>query len=587
MKIYRFRDCYLNPTERRVLKGGKFLELTPKAFDILLLLIENGNRIVTKDEILGKVWNGSFVEEGNLAVHISKLRRTLDETKNQPFIETVQGSGYRFVSDVKTVNGDEWQKRLTGEDHSFHPKSAPEWSLNSIAVLPLENESGDTEIEYLADGLTESFINSLSRLTNLKVIARNTVFRYKNKTAEARQIGETLDVATVLTGRIRVAKDNLLISIELIKVADDTQLWGTQFNQPFAKIFEIQENIILEIVEKLRVEINNASQKYNLNSITKNSESYKLYLKGKYFSDRWTLEDITKAIQCFERSVSYDPTNTHSYAEIVECYLALYLSDNLSYKNTLTKISPLLSVIDEFNQSSDSVQSILGAKKMFLDRRFEEAEKHLQSALYLNFNCSVARNRYLQLLIYLERFSEALKELNHLMIVDSLSVIFYQRVGRMFYYMNQFEKALVYLEEFFEIEPINYINLTLLGAALTELGEYERALKLFQNALDIQFNFEIISMIGYTQALAGNKNKAREIIRQIKSQSTANNQPSSKLARIYLALGEKETAYKFLEQSLEDDEADLIALKIDPRLRKIRNESRYKELISKVGLPNA
>src|SRR5215204_6272215 len=192
MKIYKFRNFYLNPAERQVIKGENCLELTSRTFDVLQLLLENGGDVLTKDEILGKVWNGNFVEEGNLAVHISKLRRLLDETKDQPFIETVQGSGYRFVAPVQRISQSDWEKRLSGINPLPPENVSHEWTFDSIAVLPLQNESGDVEIEYLADGLTESFINSLSRLPNLKVIARNTVFRYKNKISDAKEVGETL-----------------------------------------------------------------------------------------------------------------------------------------------------------------------------------------------------------------------------------------------------------------------------------------------------------------------------------------------------------------------------------------------------------
>src|SRR5215213_2071019 len=136
MKIYRFRNCYLNPAERRVLRDGKYLELTTKTFDVLQLLIENCGEIVTKDEILGKVWNGSFVEEGNLAVHISKLRRLLDETKNQPFIETVQGSGYRFVAPVHEISQNDWEKNTFQISFSTQANISREWTFDSIAVLP-------------------------------------------------------------------------------------------------------------------------------------------------------------------------------------------------------------------------------------------------------------------------------------------------------------------------------------------------------------------------------------------------------------------------------------------------------------------
>lgn len=173
-----------------MIRDGKRLELTPKTFDVLQLLVEKSGEIVSKDELLGTVWNGSFVEEGNLPVHISKLRRLLNDNKAEHFIETVQGSGYRFVSPVKVVSANEWQKSLPSKNGTQSVRTSTGFVFDSIAVMPLRNESNNPEIDYLADGLTESFINSLSRIPDLKVIARDTEFRYKNnKDAVQKRLG--------------------------------------------------------------------------------------------------------------------------------------------------------------------------------------------------------------------------------------------------------------------------------------------------------------------------------------------------------------------------------------------------------------
>jgi len=585
MKIYRFRKCYLNPAERRVIKDGKYLELTTKTFDVLQLLIENGGEIVTKDEILDKVWSGNFVEEGNLAVHISKLRRLLGETKNHSFIETVQGSGYRFVAPVHEASQSEWETALSDINPSSQNKHYREWTFDSIAVLPLHNESSDAEIEYLADGLTESFINSLSRLSNLKVIARNTVFRYKNKTADAKEVGETLGVGTVLTGRIRVIKDHLIISVELLKVADDTQLWGTHFNRSFTDIFEIQESIISEVLEKLKSEINNASKNHTINPITKNFESYRLYLKGKYLLDKRIEESIDKAVKCFQTSISHDPLNIHSYIEMIECYFTLYFSDYMAYSDTLDKINPILSVVSKLDQNIDVVQAMYGSKKMYLDWKFEEAETHFQSALALNTNCLIARYRYPLLLLIAGRFSEALQILQPLMSIDPSSVLSYKRASRFFYRIERFENALTYLNRILELEPNDYETLTILGSVLAELGNYDEALVVLLKSLNIQYNVETLSMIGYVNARKKDKDKALRTIKQIESKSTGNTQYSIKLARIYTALEEKELAFKFLEKAYSEHDVDLLGLKSDPRWNSISHELKFKELVLKIGLP--
>lgn len=582
MHVYKFRNCYLNIIERRVIKDGKYLELTPKTFDVLQLLVEERGEIVTKDKILDKVWKGSFVEEGNLPVHISKLRRLLDETKTEPFVETVQGRGYRFISPVQLVSEDVWQ-HLLDESPLHKDKTTGVFTFDSIAVLPFQNESNDLEIDYLADGLTESFINNLSHISNLKVMARNTVFRYKNKEVDAKEVGETLGVAAVLMGRIKVIKDNLMISVELIKVEDGTQLWGTHFNQPFSNIIDVQEKITFAVSEKLRLKINHARSPFT-KPFTQDSESYRLYLKGKYFLEKRSASDIHKAIELFQKSISYDPMNVLSYAEIVECYLLLHIFDHISRTDTLTKINPLLSVISELNQASETVQVMYGGIKMFLEWEFEEAVKHLRYALNINPNSVVAHYRYSHWLMLTGNFSETLKVLHQIMLIDPLSLLNYKRIGRLFYKMGRYENAIMYIKEALELEPMDYEALILLGVTLTEQGNYNEALITFQKSLDIHYNADTLSMIGYVYACEDKNEMAYQIIEQLESESKDNCKHAIKLARIYFALKDKEKAYNYLEQAFNQHELDLVTLNSDPRWKTISHEPRFKDLLRRVGL---
>jgi adenylate cyclase len=585
MSIYRFKNCLLHLGERRMIKNGNYLELTPKAFEVLQLLVEKGGKIVTKDEILSRVWRGSFVEEGNLPVHVSKLRRLLGESKAEPFIETVQGRGYCFVSPVSAVNEDEWRKHLPKNNDLPSPRISGEYKFDSIAVLPLQNETHDLDIEYLADGMTESFISSLSRLSSLKVIARNTVFRYKEFEVDAKEVGETLGVTAVLTGRVRVIKNNIFISVELVRVADGTQIWGDQFNQPFSEIVEVQEKITRTVSEKLKVQIHHILSPSALNYFTQDAESYRLYLKGKYFLEKRLVEDTSKAIECFNKSLSYDPTNILSYVEMIESYFALYNFDHISSKEALSKIKPLLRILSQLNQTVDVLQSMYGLVKMYLEWDFEAAEKHLQQALALNPNCVIAHYRYSSLLMIFNRFSEALEALHQIMLIDPLSLLNNKRIARLFYKMGRCENAIVYLKEALELEPNDYEALMLLGGSLTELGNYEEALALFQKSLKANFNIETLAMIGYANALAGNRAEARQIIRQIESFSNEHFNHAIKLARINVALGEKEKAYEWLEDAFNQHEIDMPTLNADPRWAKIRQEPRFRELMRRVGMP--
>src|SRR5687767_13554969 len=191
MQIYRFRDCLLNTAERSLFKENQYVELTTRTFDVLQYLVENSGRIVTKDELLGSVWNGNFVEESNLPVHISKLRKVLREKKTERYIETVQTVGYRFLSPVSRATNEEWRKGSAPSARELGQTETPPASLpsHSVAVLPLRNETGDPSNDYITDGLTESLINSLSVVQGLCAIARDTVFRYKSIDVDVKELG--------------------------------------------------------------------------------------------------------------------------------------------------------------------------------------------------------------------------------------------------------------------------------------------------------------------------------------------------------------------------------------------------------------
>ena len=376
-----------------------------------------------------------------------------------------------------------------------------------------------------------------------------------------------------------------MISVELIKVTDGAQIWGTLFNQPFSDIIQVQEKIIFEVSEKLKSEIGNTAKNSFANPVTNNAESYRLYLKGRYLSEKRSLEDTKKAVECFEKSVCFDPTNVHSYAEMIECYTWLHAVDQFSRTDTLIKIDQCLSSISKFNQSVDIVQTMYGGVKMYFDWKFEEAKDHLNYALKLNPNSLLARYRYSYLLTNLGRFSEALNELKQVMRIDPLSVVTYMRIGKLFYKMGRPESAIIYLKDALELDNTNWETLMILGSAFVETGNFQEALKIFGKCLSLYDEVEALSMIGYIKALEGNKKEALKIIQQIKSRSEINFNHPLDLARIYAVLGEKDLAYHFLESAFEQRVIVLIAIKADPRWRALSSDKKFKEIVTRIGLP--
>ncbi|MFN0139437.1 MAG: winged helix-turn-helix domain-containing tetratricopeptide repeat protein [Pyrinomonadaceae bacterium] len=586
MKIFKFRNCLLNSLERTVLRDGKRLDLTPKTFDVLQMLVERAGELVTKDEILGNVWNGSFVEEGNLPVHVAKLRRQLDGDRNNRFIETVHGGGYRFTANVEVVGDDVWQKQFAGFNRRKTDRQPEPDTFDSIAVLPLSNETNDVENDYLADGLTESLINRLSRTTNLRVMARDTVFRYKNKNTDAKEVGDTLGVAAVLTGRVKLVKDNLLIGVELVKVADGSQLWGKQFDQPFSDIIKIKDSIASTVTEQLRSRATRLAASPQNNAVTKNAESYRLYLKGKYFQETHTEKNLFKAIAYFRDSILNDSENVHSQVCIIEAYLTLYFFDYISYDDWEEKTSLFRKSVSELSQSVDVLQVIYAKVKMYINWEFDGVEEHIQAALNINRSCLAAHILFSEFCILRGRFDSALDSLEKVVEIDPLSTSTYKRIGRLFYHMREYDEAKMYLLDAIELNPADYETHFLLGMVLTGKGDHAGALKTFVTSLYLHHNFDTLAMIGYINALMGNADEANKVIELLKSKETNALKFSIKLARIYCALGHKKLAYKHLDLAYEEHEPDLLFLNTDSKFEPIKHETRFRKLVRNIGLPS-
>ena len=583
MQVYKFRNCLLNTLERSVLRENQYVEMTTKTLDVLQFLIENAGTVVSKDDILGNVWNGNFVEESNLPVHISKLRRSLDENKDSRFIETVQGIGYRFVAPVQSVSENEWQ--IACKDSRNLPSDFATANVHSIAVLPLRNESGDPNNEYLTDGLTEGLINSLSHIASLKVIARNTVFRFKNKNVDMSEVGDTLGVTRILTGRVRILGDNLAIGVELINADDSTQIWGGNYQRNVADLIAVLEEIAFAVAENLSSSTRLHRSKLFDNSLTRHPESYRLYLKGRYLLEKHSADDMYKALDFFKKSMALDSENIHSYTEIVECYRALYAYDYISYKEFLGVTKPLLAAASEGNQSIDVVQVMYCDLKM-LEWKFDEAAKYCRQALAINPNCLKGRLRHSDLLLQSRNFTAALEQLERIMIIDPLSALIYKRIGRLFYLMGEHRNAIAYLNDALDLEPQSYEALSLRGAAYTEIGNYEEALRDFKESLCAENHLETLAMTGVVYAKQGESAKAHRVLRDLKGESSVRLVHSIILAYIYVALEKKKETYECLERAYAQHEPDLRALTYDPRWIPLRREARFKALVKRVGLPN-
>ncbi len=313
---YEFETHRFDVAERVLTRNGQSIPLTPKATDVLLILLHKAGQLVDKESLINQVWPEAFVEEANLTQSIFMLRRALQEDGSGPkFIETVARRGYRFVAPVKKIPA----PAVAVEDEQFTSANR----VPILAVLPFTNATGDVELQYLAEGIPQTLINSFSGLSQLRVISRSTAFRYKNKEVDPQLVGQRLGADVLLMGKISEHESALSVSVELVGVNNTWQLWGQTFSVDSSNIFDIQDEITGQILRTLNLPLTREDEKRVAKRYTENAAAYQAYLEGRYHWSHYTRTGIERAIGHFGQAIDLDPNYALAYAGIVDCYLRL------------------------------------------------------------------------------------------------------------------------------------------------------------------------------------------------------------------------------------------------------------------------
>jgi len=317
--LYQFGSFCLDTTERVLVRDGRLVPLPAKAISTLLVLVRSSKHVVEKDVLMNEVWPDEAVEEGNLAQHISLLRKALGETESCKYIETIPRRGYRFLETVNELNDQPTPASRIWLDPQVR-------QVHSLAVLPLVNGTQDQTLERLADSLTESLINRLSRESELHVAARNSVLRYQGKEVDVRQAGRELGVRNVLLGGVHLVNAAIEIRIELVNVDGGWQLYGKNYGVKANAPLEMQEEIASEILAALRIRSSQELEKVIGKRHTENSEAYEAYVRGRFYWSKYTTAGLEEAITWFRQTIDLDPGFALAYAAIIDCYLRLATS---------------------------------------------------------------------------------------------------------------------------------------------------------------------------------------------------------------------------------------------------------------------
>jgi DNA-binding winged helix-turn-helix (wHTH) protein/TolB-like protein/Tfp pilus assembly protein PilF len=619
---YEFGRFRLKVADRVLLREGEVVPLTPKVFEILSALVENGGQVVAKDDLMRRVWPNTFVEEGNLTQNISLLRKALGETPGGvQFIETVPRRGYRFVAETTETWGDEPARnglKLSAPDTPLADpvvsipntsskrtgsKRTPLFALaagvlvvaiigifyftgrgnagepapiQSIAVLPFIDESSNPDADYISDKIAESLINSLSKLPQLRVVPRSVVAGYKGKDVDPRKVGQDLNVRAVVTGRMRRHGDIITIQADLIDLENVAQIWGQHYDHKLSDVMLVQEDISRDIFENLRLKLN-VEEKKQL-------EAYRLYLKGRNAWNKRTGDALQQAIEFFNQAIAIDPNYGDAYAGLADCYNMLVVYGRLPPKEGFPKAKEAAMRALEIDESSAEAHTSMAFIRFRWDWDRTATEREFQTAIRLKPAYAPAHQWYSSYLVAVERFDEAIAEAKRTEELEPLSFVASSHLGWIYYLSGDNDKAIEQCRKILELDPSSFPARRYLGLAYEAKGMYPEAIAEFQTGVKLSGSPLMLALLGHAYAASGKTAEAKQVLSDLQQVQEQRYVSPYTVAAIYTALGDQDQAFKWLDTAVAEHDIWLMNLKVDPVFAKLRNNRKFTDLLARIRL---
>ena len=471
----------------------------------------------------------------------------------------------------------------------FVRAGSTELAIESIAVLPFQNKSTETDTEYLSDGLAESLIYRLSQLPNLRVSPTSSVFNYKNKDVDPIKIGTELGVNAVLSGRIVQRGDNLTISAELVDVRYNKLLWGEQYERKMSEVLQTQREIAREIVDKLKLKVS-GDEKGLAKHYTENNEAYQLYMKGRFYWNKRNPEALHKAVDCFNEAIQRDPTFALAYSGLADSYSLLggpEAGGDMAPNEALPKAKTAALKAVETDESLAEGHVALAHVKYFYDRDFAGAEREFKRAIELNPNYAQARHWYaIYLSIIPERMQEALAEIRRARELDPTSLVINAWYGRILLLTGQVDQSIDQLKKTLELDPEFILARYRLGQSYVEKQMYNEAIQEFNQLLKLP-RARALGLMGlaHAYALAGRREEAEKDLGELLELRKGQYISPGQLAIIYIGLGEKDKAFAYLEEANKMHDLNIMRLKVERRFDPLRSDPRFNDLVRRIGIP--
>jgi len=486
---------------------------------------------------------------------------------------------------IKIEKGIPTTKKVLPKKKPEEEKMAEMKRKRSIAVLPFADLSPKKDQEFFCDGMTDAIIGKLSQLEKLKVISRTSVMRYKKEDKDIKEIGEELDVVTILEGTIQKEKDRIRIRAQLINVEDGFHLWAEIYDRTLESVFDMQDEISQAIVGKMKIKLVGEEKALLVKRYTENVEVYGLYLKGRHFWNKRSEAGLKKSIEYFEQAIEADPNYALAYAGLADAYNMLVGYGLLPPKEAFSKAKSAAIKALEIDDTLAEAHASLALIKQVYDYDWSGSEREFKRAIELNPNYAVAHQWYGILLRDMGRFDEGLEEIRMAKELDPLSLPINTDLGEIFYHSRQFDQAIEQCKKTIEIDANFHWAHAVLGKTYLQKSMFKEAIAELKKAVSLLAgSAEYLAGLALAYALAGKKDKALEILEEINKRLKQTYVSWFEIALAYAGLKKNNKAFECLEKAYEERSFEMKSVKIEPVLDSLRPDPRFTALLKKMGL---
>jgi TolB-like protein/DNA-binding winged helix-turn-helix (wHTH) protein/Tfp pilus assembly protein PilF len=629
-------------------KHGLRLKLAEQPFQVLVVLLENPGEIITREELRNRLWPGdTFVDfDHGLNNAVMRLREVLgDSSENPRFVETIPRRGYRFIAPVvgsafpvPTTTNSEVESGLipiatpsqqleqvaleaasqpasvrrqplatrlailmtatlvvvgllsAGLFHYARVRTANSRAQNkSLVVLPIENLSGDKDQDYFADGMTDDLIANLAKIRSLRVISRSTAMAYKGTRKPLSQIATELNVDAVFEGTVLRVGNRVRITAELVQVSTDRHLWAETYESQMGDILALQNRVSSAIVNEIRINLTPEDQERLARNPAVAPEAYENYLKGRYYWNKRSDENLTRAIGYFEQATRQDTGYALAYAGLADCYaiISAEIFGTMSAAEAAPKAKAAALKALAIDPTLSEAETSLATVKFNYDWDWNGAAAGFAKSIQDNPSYATAYQRYSLYLMAMGRPEDSVEQINKARELDPLSISINFSLGWRLYMARQYDRAIQQLRNTLEMDPSYELPHLVLGLSYAQKGNFGLAIPELRKAVDLSHGTPLmISALANAYARSGNKAEAEKLLADLISESKKQYVSPYYFAVVYVGLGEPERAIDWLEKALGDRSNGLVFLKVEPELDNLRSNPRFVALQQKLNFPS-